>query len=325
MTARLDIPDPEAEAAAGDLLLVLAAYVRTRLRTLVSFGVAGGLVAAGVVFARPRSWTAQLSFAPQTRRTVSSPAGLSSLAAQFGVAVPGSDPSQSPQFYSALITGQTIMGALVDSTVPGPSGAVRLATILGQDIGGTDSTVERERAIRALRLRVGVAADTKTGVVSVSVRMPSPKAAAHVGELLLRQLEEFNVSSRRTQARAERAFTEERIKATARELDVAERAMQDFLGRNLDYRNSPALLFTYDRLNRQLQLRQAVQASLVQSLEQARIDEVRDTPTITIVERPQPPAVPDSRRVPLVFVFGFALGAAVGLAAAEWRARREAV
>ncbi len=322
MSSIPDIPDRAAEDAAGELVLGLVRALAARARLLLLWAAVGGIATAGYVLTLPRNWTAQLSFAPQARRTGAGTAGLTSLAAQFGVAVPGGDPSQSPQFYSALIVGQRVLGALVDSQVPSPGGSVRLASLLGKEVGGPDSVVKRERAIRALRQRVGVAVDAKTGVVAVRLRMPSSAAAARVGELLIREVEEFNVNVRRTQARAERTFTQERIDASARELEAAEQAVQDFLSRNRDYRNSPALSFGYERLNRQLQLRQTVHTSLVQSLEQARIDEVRDTPTITIVEHPGPPAVPDSRRVPFVFLFGAATGLVVGIVALEWRSRR---
>lgn len=311
-----DAIDRRAEAAAGDLVAGMLDQVRQRAWVLALSALVGSALAVGLKIAAPREWTARFSFAPQARRTPGG-AGLSSLAAQFGVNVPGAEPSQSPQFYQQLITGQTALEALVDSVVPSDSGPVRLANTIAEPVQGTDSLLLRERAVRELRKRLLVSVDNKTGIVAVQVRMPSPAMATRTGELLLTHLDEFNVDTRRSQAKAERVFTEERAKASSSALRKAEGALQAFLTQNRDYRNAPALLFEYDRLNRELQLRQAVQSSLAQSLEQSRIDEVRDTPSITIVERPRLPVVPDSRGLPQRFIAGGILGALVGFLASE--------
>ena len=89
--------------------------------------------------------------------------------------------------------------------------------------------------------------------------------------------------------------------------------MQDFMQRNRDWRNSPQLVFTHDRLDREVSMRQAVYTTLVQSYEAARIDEVRNTPVITVMEPPDVPAKPDPRlallKSLLAGIVGLALGA----------------
>jgi uncharacterized protein involved in exopolysaccharide biosynthesis len=55
------------------------------------------------------------------------------------------------------------------------------------------------------------------------------------------------------------------------------------------------LSFVYDRLVNNVTLRQQIYTSVAQAYEQARIDEVRDTPVITVVEAPLLPAKPDPR------------------------------
>jgi uncharacterized protein involved in exopolysaccharide biosynthesis len=51
---------------------------------------------------------------------------------------------------------------------------------------------------------------------------------------------------------------------------------------------------------------------LAQNFEQARIDEVRDIPVITIVEAPEPPALPDSRMLLLRGLLALVAGALLG-------------
>jgi len=59
-------------------------------------------------------------------------------------------------------------------------------------------------------------------------------------------------------------------------------------------------------------MRQQVYTSLVQSYEQARIDEVRNAPVITVVEEAEEPVRPDSRRLPLKAALGVVLGGMLG-------------
>jgi uncharacterized protein involved in exopolysaccharide biosynthesis len=59
-------------------------------------------------------------------------------------------------------------------------------------------------------------------------------------------------------------------------------------------------------------IRQAVVIALAQNYEQARIDEVRDIPVITIVEAPAVPALPDPRMLLLRGVLALVAGAVLG-------------
>jgi len=73
--------------------------------------------------------------------------------------------------------------------------------------------------------------------------------------------------------------------------------------------NSPELGFQRDRLQREVSLRQQVYASLMQSREDAKIREVRDTPVLTVLESPRLPVVGEARNsVKKALLGGFAGG-----------------
>jgi len=93
---------------------------------------------------------------------------------------------------------------------------------------------------------------------------------------------------------------------------AAENEPQRFLQNNRQFQSSPELVFQHDRLQRRVAMRQQVYTSLVQSYEQARIDEVRNTPVITVVEEAEEPVRPDSRRLPLKAALGVVLGGMFG-------------
>ena len=106
----------------------------------------------------------------------------------------------------------------------------------------------------------------------------------------------FNLLTRQTRAGAERRFVEARLQEAADSLRLVENRHKAFLQANRDFRNSPQLKFENDRLERDVQFQQQLYTSLAQSFEQARIDEVRNTPVITVLEPPDLPASPDPRK-----------------------------
>ena len=69
----------------------------------------------------------------------------------------------------------------------------------------------------------------------------------------------------------------------------------------------------HDGLQREVMLRQSVLTTLVQSYEQARISEVRDTPVITVLYTPFVPAGPDDLRLELVVALGLLAGGMAGI------------
>ncbi|HEX5830509.1 MAG TPA: hypothetical protein VFY16_05970, partial [Gemmatimonadaceae bacterium] len=97
------------------------------------------------------------------------------------------------------------------------------------------------------------------------------------------------------------------------ELRAAEDRLQAFLQRNRVYRSSPELVFEFERLDREASVRQQLVASLTQAYEQAKIDEVRDTPVITMVERPEIPVRADRRLLLQKALLGLAVGVVLGI------------
>ncbi len=289
------------EAGTGEatvsLVHVVAILVRHRRWVVGTALVLAGLGAA-VSLLKGRNYTSVSAFIAQSKR---GPA-LSGLAAQLGVSVSGAEASQSPQFYADFVRSRQVLGAMADTRFPDAAGGmIDLAPLLG--IAKKDSALTRERVIAELGRRVAASVNTRTGVVRVTTRMPTGELARAVNARLLDLLNEFNLRTRQSQASAERAFTDRRLAEARQELRAAEDEFQVFLQRNRDYRSSPQLVFAADRLQRAVAVRQQVVSTLAEAYEQARIEEVRDTPAITVVEQAEVPVRPDSRRlIPLLLL-----------------------
>lgn len=302
---------PAPASAPPSLLGVLNVLLRGRSLVMV----AALLVSAAVIvvtLARPRTYSVVTSFVPQGRATGSN---LSGLAAQFGITLQGGEGAQSPQFYVDLLRSREILRGLADTQF-----AVRTDTGLATGtladlyrVRAATPALRREKAIDRLRDDVASSVAQKTGVVTLTVTTRSADLSYQIGERMLALLNRYNLETRQSQAAAERRFTEQRLAEVRAELRAAEDRLQAFLQRNRVYRSSPELVFEFERLDREASVRQQLVASLTQAYEQAKIDEVRDTPVITMVERPEIPVRPDRRLLLQKALLGLAVGAVLGI------------
>jgi tyrosine-protein kinase Etk/Wzc len=134
-----------------------------------------------------------------------------------------------------------------------------------------------------------------------------------LAERLVKGVNQFNLETRKSQAAAERQFVEAQAAAAEVALREAEDRLQNFLQRNRETGGSPQLVFERDRLQRDVNLRQQLYSTLLQSREEAKIREVRDTPVITVIEPPRLPIVGESRKTIQKFLMGAFAGAVIGI------------
>ena len=304
-------PSPEEQSLIGEGSIFGALNALLRQRSLV-LGCAVLLAIAGGTWAflRQRTYDSRSSFMPEGRQSAAG-----GLAAQLGLVLPGTGGTESPQFYADLLQSREILGATVTTAFTMPDSRPTTLVDLYQSKGATPA-LRREAAIDRLHKALDVSVSARTNVVSVSVSAASAELAQQVNKRLLALLGDFNQRRRQSRASEERRFAEERLGTVKAELRVAEDRMQSFLQSNRDYQHSPSLVFTYERLQADVTLLRQVVTTLQQSAEQAKIEEVRDTPTVTLVESASLPARPNSRGVVMFALIGAVLGTFLGMAIA---------
>ncbi|MDB4888781.1 MAG: lipopolysaccharide biosynthesis protein [Gemmatimonadetes bacterium] len=318
-SASTDSPDDAPGDGSSELSVVGALNIVLQNAALIVLCSAVLFVATVIVLIlQPATYTSASSFMPQTRRSAPS---LSGLAAQFGLSLPGEEPRQSPAFYTELIGTREILGALADARYSDPTlnrgDSVTLVDVLGK--GPRTAALRRELAIRKLRKLVTTNISLKTGVIEVTVASRYPALAMQANRRLLDLVNQFNLEKRQSQAAGERRFVERRLQDVQIDLRSAEDRLQAFLQRNAIYRNSPQLSFEHDRLERAITMQQQLYTSLAQSFEQARIDEIRDSPLVTVIEEPSMPLVPEGKGLTKGGAIALFAGALLGLAIAFGR------
>jgi Fuc2NAc and GlcNAc transferase len=308
------------EGPDSDLSVIAAVNVLLRRRVLV-IGVTTCVVVALLTMAllRPRTYTSTASFMPQANRNT--PGSGGGIAAQLGLSMLSTDATQSPSFYVDLLKSRGILDSTVSTRfrVRTDSGVVAATLIDLLDAKGNTRALRQDDAVRRLSRLVQSEASPKTSVVTLSVRSKDPVLAKEVAERVLTLVSTFNLRRRKSQASEERRFAEQRLVEVGQELRIAEDRLQMFLQHNRAYENSPELRFAMDRLSREVAMRQQVYTSVAQAHEQARMDEVRDTPVLTVIEQPDVPARSDPRGLIKWTAIGLVLGLGLGVALAFLR------
>lgn len=301
------------------LLAIGSTLLRWR-RQIAALAILGGIVGGSLGLLSTRLWKASATVVPQGG-SESSGSGLAAAASQFGLRVPSNSGPWGPQAYAELIRTRTILEPVSRDTVAVPELSGRRTTI-AELLAGPEQNPERrtDAAVRALRAMVSTTDVRSLNGIEVTVLTPWPSVSVHLTNRVIRQLNEFNIQTRKSQAAAERQFVEHQAAEAEKALRGAEDRMQTFLqGNRAGLGGSPALSFEQNRLQREVALQQQNYASLLQSLQEAKMREVRDTPVITVVEAPRLPLLPESRGTVKKALIGFIMGTAIGIVLALLR------
>ena len=158
------------------------------------------------------------------------------------------------------------------------------------DQGGDNSADSLYKGVKKLTKLVSTSVDRKTDVVELDVDAHDRVLAALVASRFLAYLNDFNAKTRQSQAGERRKFTEDRLAQAEADLRRAEEELKVFYQRNRSWQQAPQLVFEEGRLRRQVDVRQEVYLTLRREYETARIDEANDTPVLTVIDPPVPPA-----------------------------------
>ncbi len=286
-----------------------AALLRARGRTLAVITIPV-LAAAAAALLLPRWYESGATLTIEAGTTPIPPGGVLGLASQLGLAA--TDASRSPQFYSDLLRSRVLLEHVLSAQFPlaANGGLQDLETYWNE--GRAPTPRLHDRAIEKLQDRLSASANARTGVITFTLEGPSKPVAKLMADTALAALNDLVVSIRQKHATAERQFTEERWKALRDSLTAREEVLRRFYEHNRQI-TSPELQFEELRLRREVERVQTVYAQIGAQLEQARIQEVRDIPVISVIDPPIEPIRKSSPKGKLLLATAAVLGAAVAV------------
>ena len=163
-----------------------------------------------------------------------------------------------------------------------------------------DSISIKEKSIKKFRDHIRVTEDRNSGLIKIYTTFQSPIIASQVANFIGTQVELYIQKENSAQSNKEKIFISERLLIVKSELESSESLLKDFLERNRGYEESPDLFMKYSQLFREVEAKKEVYLMLQQQLELARIDEVKQSPILHILDY----AVPPIKKVhPIAFYF----------------------
>src|SRR5207253_2564140 len=290
-----------------------------RRHTLLAIPIMAAVIVGAISLLVEPTFTAVTTFVPEARPQSSTlPSSLVGLAGQLGVSL-GGEASQSPRFYAEVIKSRELLERILLAHYQDPAGnpvagdSVTLLRILR--VRGKSLADSLQEGVKELDKRITGRADNQTNIVRLSVESHYPTIAALVANRIVEYLNEFNTKTRQSQARERRKFVEARIADGDRDLRQAEDELRGFYEMNRSWQQSPQLVFEEGRLRRQLDIHQEVYLTLRREYETARIEEVNDTPVITVIDVAVPPQKKSKPKRSLLVLLSLMLGT---IASAVW-------
>jgi uncharacterized protein involved in exopolysaccharide biosynthesis len=245
-------------------------------------------------------------------KSVSQAAGL---AAQFGISLP-TNQSEPEWVYPEIIKSRTLARAMLkrkfDTEKFGPQKPLLQILTYG---GDEEPTVGLETIIKAgVNGVIGMIDIQQNGsFYDLTISAPEPVFARDVTIALIEELDAHQRDYNKAKTSEARQFIEERIIDTEMELRGAEEALKDFSDRNRRIGNSAALLLKQQRLSREVAVLTGVFTTLKQQLETTKIEEVKDSDYVTVLDPPEAPLQSSKpKKKKMVIMAGF-LGIGLGI------------
>lgn len=259
-------------------------------RTFIVLPVVSLLIGVLLINIAEKEYEAESSFIPNNAEGASS--RLAGMATAIGIASPVAGTGLGPDFFADVLKSwdllqEVALSNFIVRTGEGAEGAEPQSLI---EIYNTDAETEegRLRAVVAkLRQNVATRVSFRSGMVTLTTSAPTPELAVQINRRMLETLQQLNVDRRQAQARAERDFFEIGLQHAQGELEAAEQSYQRFQLENRSFVGSPTLSLEAARMERQIELRQKVYIALADAYEQARVQELRATPVVTIFDSPK--------------------------------------
>ena len=137
---------------------------------------------------------------------------------------------------------------------------------------------------------VEVVEDRLTSLIKITVTLEDPVVSASVANFIGDQVQSYIQKENSAQTNKEKLFISDRLLIVKNELESLELELKNFKERNRGYEDSPELFMIFSRLFREVEAKKQLYITLQQQLELARIEEVKQTPILHILDYAVPPS-----------------------------------
>ena len=223
---------------------------------------------------------------------------ISTLVNQFGIDLPSQNTT--PNWpYQEIIKSRILMKSILKTLfktkkIKEPTS---LLILLTQNIKKNNLSEEEVEliAIDKLLSMLTIKENQGTGTLSIGVSSDDRYLSKAINQSFIKALSDYQREYSKKEIEGSRIFIQERIKETKIELEMMEESLKDFTTRNRRIENSPLLLLEKERIDRDVAILTAVFTTLKQKLETTKIEELRESEYLIVLN---PPKVPMSSYKP---------------------------
>jgi uncharacterized protein involved in exopolysaccharide biosynthesis len=328
MTSKYLKPIAAQYAPAPQLRWSLLAFLARALPRAVPFAFAAALIFVVISYFIPPRYASTARFTINTAQE-SPTGGLAALARQSGLSLSQGGAEGSLDYWQQIVAGRAVRELVLARglDVRRSGGNQHIDLIKWYHLEGLRGDTAREAALSALARNLSAGVDSRANILSLVATDRDPVVAAALAAATLEELNAFNTETRQSKARQNRVFVEQRLRDANTDAIQAQERLTGFYTANRNYQSSPALVATEARVRRDAENKAQVYQTLVLEFEQARIQEARDLPALTVIERPVPAIRRVSPNRPALLFMGLILGTALALlltAWSDWKTRIQA-
>ena len=237
------------------------------------------------------------------------------LAAQFGFNI-SSGQSEPNWVYPEIIKSRTLARSMLKrefdtNQLGSKKNLLQILSNLNDDPKIGIETLEIMAIDKFLGM-INISEDIKTGILTLNVKSSDATLSAEINQALIEELDAHQHKYNKAKTSKTRQFIEGRIQNTEKELQSAENNLRKFMDRNRRIENSPALQLEQQRLTREVTVLIGVFTTLKQQLETTKIEEVKESEYVVVVDPPEVPLRKSSpkkkKRVILAGILGIGFG-----------------
>jgi|GEM_PF-2757320 len=256
--------------------------ILTNWKKLAIFLGAVLFVSVAVLLIIPNYYISQVTILPPSGK--SNLSGLMNLASELGYSSSGESIINSPQVISRIVRSRVLYEMLAKREYihSGKNRAMKLNEIF--KIKEKDPERIAYYTHLALNRAMTTNIDTRIKSLDISLKVNDPRIAAELVNAIVEELDNYNKLYRNNKAKSNREFVEKRLKDTGDSLAKYEEALRIFREDNRQVSQSPMLMLKLQRLARKVNISQELYLLLTKEYETAKIQEVRDTPVLDIIE-----------------------------------------
>jgi uncharacterized protein involved in exopolysaccharide biosynthesis len=169
-----------------------------------------------------------------------------------------------------------------------------------------------EKSKKRLRNQyISTTIDKKSSILTLSVSAPKdPKLASEMANFIIKQIDIYNKYYRKNKARDQSNFISKGLAEAKENMELSMQALQTFMEKNKNI-SSPEKKLSLARLETELEVQKTLYIELKKQLEISKIEEIKETETLDILESAQPPVfkIKPKRIVAVLFsmITGFLL------------------